>query len=57
MQTASARFNASAEAISRGEVEAAQAVELIESKRAFEANAVAAKSADQTLGTLIDALA
>jgi len=57
MQTASARFNNAAEAISRGEVEAEQMVELTESQRAFETNAAAAKAANDTLGTVLDAFA
>lgn len=57
MQTASARFNASAQAISQGEIEPAQAVELVQSQRAFEANAAVAKAEDKTQEALLDALA
>ena len=57
MQTASARFNASAEAISRGEIDAKRMVELKESERAFEANAAAAKVANNTIGTVLDTFA
>lgn len=55
MQTASARFNAQADAIAKGNIEPETQVALIESERAFEANAASAKVADETLGTLIDA--
>ena len=57
MQTASARFNNAAEAISSGAVDAEKMVELAESQRAFEANAAVAKSANDTLGTVLDAFA
>ncbi|MBI4658003.1 MAG: hypothetical protein HY735_03990 [Verrucomicrobia bacterium] len=57
MQTASARFNVQAEAIARGEIEAERVAALIESQRALEANAAAARAADEAVGTIIDTFA
>ena len=57
LQTASARFNAQAEAISRGQNEAEDQVAMLESERAIEANVTAARAADKMVGTMLDTVA
>ena len=57
MQTAAARFNAQAEAIANGQKGPEEMARLIESQRAFEANAAVAKAANKTAGTLLNTLA